>query len=91
MNIFGKVLETDTFVKKLLQYSIIGLGFGINLNTAIETGSQGFLFYRFYDCFGHDFRFILAKILKLTKPLLNSFLQEPQSVEEAPSQQLHPF
>ena len=44
VNIFGKVLETDAFVKKLLQYSIVGLGFGINLKTAIEAGSQGFLF-----------------------------------------------
>ena len=47
VNIFGKVLETDRFVKKLLQYSIIGLGFRINLNTAIEAGSQGFLFLPF--------------------------------------------
>ncbi len=44
VNVFGKVIETDSFVKKLLQYSIVGLGFGINLKTAIEAGSQGFLF-----------------------------------------------
>lgn len=32
------------YTKKILQYSIIGLGFGMNVNTAIKAGSDGFLF-----------------------------------------------
>lgn len=69
VNIFGKVLETDTFVKKLLQYSIIGLGFGINLNTAIESGSQGFLFTVSTIALVMIFGLLLAKILKIDKTI----------------------
>lgn len=69
VNIFGKVLETDTFVKKLLQYSIIGLGFGINLNTAIEAGSQGFLFTVSTIALIMIFGLLLAKILKIDKTI----------------------
>lgn len=69
VNIFGKVLETDSFVKKLLQYSIIGLGFGINLNTAIEAGSQGFLFTISTIALVMIFGLLLAKILKIDKTI----------------------
>lgn len=69
VNIFGKVLETDTFVKKLLQYSIIGLGFGINLKTAIEAGSQGFLFTVSTIALVMIFGLLLAKILKIDKTI----------------------
>lgn len=69
VNIFGKVLETDSFVKKLLQYSIIGLGFGINLNTAIEAGSQGFLFTIATIALVMIFGLLLAKILKIDKTI----------------------
>ena len=69
VNIFGKVLETDRFVKKLLQYSIIGLGFGINLNTAIEAGSQGFLFTISTIALVMIFGLFLAKILKIDKTI----------------------
>ena len=69
VNIFGKVLETDTFVKKLLQYSIIGLGFGTNLNTAIKAGSQGFLFTVSTIALVMIFGLLLAKILKIDKTI----------------------
>ena len=69
VNIFGKVLETDTFVKKLLQYSIVGLGFGINLNTAIEAGNQGFLFTVSTIALVMIFGLLLAKILKIDKTI----------------------
>jgi len=69
VNIFGKVLETDIFVKKLLQYSIVGLGFGINLNTAIEAGSQGFLFTVSTIALVMIFGLLLAKILKIDKTI----------------------
>ena len=69
VNIFGKVLETDSFVKKLLQYSIVGLGFGINLNTAIEAGNQGFLFTVSTIALVMIFGLFLAKILKIDKTI----------------------
>lgn len=69
VNIFGKVLETDRFVKKLLQYSIVGLGFGINLNTAIKAGSQGFLFTVSTIALVMIFGLLLAKILKIDKTI----------------------
>ena len=69
VNIFGKVLETDSFVKKLLQYSIVGLGFEINLNTAIEAGSQGFLFTVSTIALVMIFGLLLAKILKIDKTI----------------------
>jgi len=69
VNIFGKVLETDSFVKKLLQYSIVGLGFGINLKTAIEAGSQGFLFTVSTIILVMVLGLVLAKILKINKTI----------------------
>lgn len=33
-----------TMSKKLLQYSVIGLGFGMNVNKALASGSEGMLF-----------------------------------------------
>ena len=69
VNIFGKVLETDAFVKKLLQYSIVGLGFGINLNTAIEAGSQGFLFTITTIILVMVLGLVLAKIFRIDKTI----------------------
>jgi len=39
---FGKALSKAT--KVLLQVSVVGLGFGMNLHSAIKAGSQGILF-----------------------------------------------
>ena len=69
VNIFGKVIETDSFVKKLLQYSIVGLGFGINLTTAIEAGSQGFLFTVSTIILVMIIGLLLAKLLKVDKTI----------------------
>lgn len=69
VNLFGKVLETDDFVKKLLQYSIVGLGFGINLKTAIEAGSQGFLFTVSTIILVMVLGMILAKIFRIDKTI----------------------
>ncbi len=69
VNIFGKVLETDAFVKKLLQYSIVGLGFGINLKTAIEAGSQGFLFTVSTIILVMVLGLVLAKIFRIDKTI----------------------
>lgn len=69
VNVFGKVIETDSFVKKLLQYSIVGLGFGINLKTAIEAGSQGFLFTISTIILVMVIGLLLAKLLKVDKTI----------------------
>ena len=44
--IFGKTFPDFNKVmsKKLLQYSVIGLGFGMNVNAALASGSEGMMF-----------------------------------------------
>ena len=44
--LLGKAFPTfnKTMSKKLLQYSVIGLGFGMNVNQALASGSEGMLF-----------------------------------------------
>ena len=44
--IFGATFEkfTKTMSKKMLQYSVIGLGFGMNVNQALASGKEGMLF-----------------------------------------------
>ena len=44
--LLGKAFPTfnKTMSKKLLQYSVIGLGFGMNVDKALASGSQGMLF-----------------------------------------------
>lgn len=44
VNIFGQVFNADKIIKIVLQVSIVGLGFGINLKQALQAGSEGFLF-----------------------------------------------
>ena len=44
--LFGKVFPSfnKLMSKKLLQYSVVGLGFGMNVNKAIMSGAEGMLF-----------------------------------------------
>ena len=44
--VFGKVFAdfNKTMSKKLLQYSVIGLGFGMNVDKALASGSEGMAF-----------------------------------------------
>lgn len=44
--LFGKTFPdfNKLMSKKMLQYSVIGLGFGMNVNQAIASGSEGMLF-----------------------------------------------
>ena len=44
VNTFGQVFNADKIIKIVLQVSIVGLGFGINLKQALQAGSEGFLF-----------------------------------------------
>lgn len=67
VNLFGNVFHTETWVKKILQYSIIGLGFGIELKTAITAGSQGFIFTISTILLVMGLGYLLARILNLDK------------------------
>ena len=44
--VFGKAFPdfNKTMSKKLLQYSIVGLGFGMNVDEALQSGGEGMLF-----------------------------------------------
>ena len=44
--LFGKAFPdfNKTMSKKLLQYSVIGLGFGMNVDKALASGSEGMMF-----------------------------------------------
>lgn len=44
--LFGKVYPdfNKTMSKKMLQYSVIGLGFGMNVNIALASGREGMMF-----------------------------------------------
>ena len=44
--VFGKVFAdfNKTMSKKLLQYSVVGLGFGMNVDKALASGSEGMAF-----------------------------------------------
>lgn len=53
------------YTKKLLSYSIIGLGFGINLDMAIAASSQGFGLIVGSIFFTLSLGFVLSRLLKL--------------------------
>ncbi|MFC6269189.1 YeiH family protein [Frigoriflavimonas asaccharolytica] len=66
INIFKTTIEkTGDYTKKILQYSIVGLGFGINLKTAVEAGASGFVFTVSSIAFVFLVGIILGKILKI--------------------------
>ncbi len=59
------------YTKKILQYSIIGLGFGMNVNTAIKAGSQGFLFTVASILTVFVLGYFLGKLLKVDTKITN--------------------
>lgn len=66
INLFKTTIaKTGDYTKKILQYSIVGLGFGININMAIKAGSSGFLFTVSSIAFVFIVGIILGKILKI--------------------------
>lgn len=60
-----KQLDLSTITKKALAYSIIGLGFGINLDTAIEATREGFGIIVSSIFCTLAFGFLLTKTLKI--------------------------
>ena len=70
INIFKTSIEkTGDYTKKILQYSIVGLGFGINIKMAIEAGSNGFLFTVSSIAFVFIFGILLGKLLKIDQKI----------------------
>ena len=59
--------ESKKISKKLLQYSVIGLGFGMNLHTSLESGKEGMVFTIVSVVSIMVLGFALGKILKLNK------------------------
>lgn len=59
-----------TMSKKLLQYAVVGLGFGMNVEAALQSGSEGMLF-TIVSVFGTLLLgwFIGKKLLKIDSPL----------------------
>lgn len=59
-----------TMSKKLLQYAVVGLGFGMNVEAALQSGSEGMLF-TIVSVFGTLLLgwFIGRKLLKIDSPL----------------------
>lgn len=70
INIFKTTIEkTGDYTKKILQYSIVGLGFGININMAIEAGSNGFVFTVSSIAFVFIAGILLGKLLKIDQKI----------------------
>lgn len=51
----------------LLQFSVVGLGFGMNINTALKAGKEGLLFTIISILITLSVGFILGRILKIDK------------------------
>lgn len=68
----GVLKNSQTTVSFLLKASVVGLGFGMNMNTALKVGSEGFLFTVF-SIFGTlTAGFLIGRLLKVEK--VTSFL-----------------
>ncbi len=59
--------ETSKLTHKMLQFSVVGLGFGMNAVSAIEAGKNGFIFTLTGIAFTFILGIILSKILKVER------------------------
>lgn len=64
-----KPIQKGSLVKRLLQVSIIGLGFGMNINNAIQVGKEGFLLTLFTIVFVLLIGWVLGKLTGLDKKI----------------------
>lgn len=68
VNFIGKPHESSgIYTKKILQYSIIGLGFGINYREAVSAGSTGFIFTVSTIAVVMALGILLGKLFKIDK------------------------
>ena len=54
-------------VQFLLKFSVVGLGFGMNANSALKAGKEGFLFTVFSILLTFILGYVVSKILKVEK------------------------
>lgn len=59
--------KTGKMTHKLLQYSVIGLGFGMNAMAALDAGRRGLVYTVAGIIFTFTFGFIISRILKVDK------------------------
>ncbi|MGE5350923.1 MAG: YeiH family protein [Acidobacteriota bacterium] len=57
--------KTGKITHKLLQYSVIGLGFGMNALAALDAGKRGLIYTVAGIAFTFTFGFIISRILKV--------------------------
>lgn len=69
VNIFGNpfIAFNNKAITFLLQFSVVGLGFGMNANSAVSAGKEGFLLTIFSIFSTLFFGFLLGKWLKTDK------------------------
>lgn len=61
------ITQNKKITNILLQSSVVGLGFGMNINKAIEAGKEGFVFTIFSICLTLILGYITGKWLKINK------------------------
>ncbi|MCU7493877.1 MAG: putative sulfate exporter family transporter [Ignavibacteria bacterium] len=59
--------KTGRLTHKLLQFSVIGLGFGMNAMAALDAGKKGFIFTVSGIAFTFTFGFVISRILKVDR------------------------
>jgi uncharacterized integral membrane protein (TIGR00698 family) len=59
--------SSKTILKYLLQFSIIGLGFGMNFAKVVEAGKEGFVFTLLTLGFSIGLGFMIGKLLKVDR------------------------
>jgi uncharacterized integral membrane protein (TIGR00698 family) len=59
--------KTSKWTHKLLQFSVVGLGFGMNATVALESGRKGLLYTAAGIIFAFGLGYILSKIIKVEK------------------------
>ncbi|MDF0718468.1 putative sulfate exporter family transporter [Kaistella sp. PBT33-4] len=70
INIFQtKIVGLPQYTKNVLQYSVVGLGFSINLGMAFEAGSKGFLFSVFTIVLVFAAGLLLGKMLNIDRKI----------------------
>lgn len=57
----------NKIVQFLLKFSVVGLGFGMNANSALKAGKEGFLFTVFSILLTFILGYVVSKILKVEK------------------------
>lgn len=71
INIFKtKIVGLPQYTKNVLQYSVVGLGFSINLGMAFEAGSKGFLFSVFTIVLVFAAGLLLGKMLNIDRKII---------------------